>query len=407
MSAHVIYLDFQSTTPTDPRIVEAMLPFLTNVYGNPSSSHALGEEASLAVSAARDQLRDLVGAHADNEIVFTSGATEANYLAIAGTASTLRDHGNHIVTTAIEHKAVLATCERLSKQGFQVTRVPVGRDGLVDPANIARAITRRTILVTVMHANNEIGTVQPLTQIGQITKGRVLLHTDAAQSLGTLPFDVDSIGVDLASFSAHKMYGPKGIGALYIRRGIARPVPQLVGGGQEFGIRAGTPNVPGIVGFGAAAVITRRELPTDAERIRDLRDVLIGHLKAALPSAYINGTMAERLPGSISITIPGIDADRLVRELPDVAISTGSACGSGSAEPSHVLTAIGLSRPEARATLRISIGRPTTPNDVACAAERLTAAISRSAELPSIAGGPRGSRDACRSSGVSGRRPRE
>jgi cysteine desulfurase len=373
----MIYLDFQATTPTDPRVIDAMLPLLTRVYGNPSSPHAPGQQASHAMRTARGQLRDLIGAHADSEIVFTSGATEANNLAIAGMAAALNHQADHIVTTTIEHKAVLATCERLSSQGIRVTYVPVSRDGLVDPADIAAAITSRTFLVSVMHANNEIGTIQPLTQISHITRERgVLLHTDAAQSLGTLPFDADSLGADLASFSAHKIYGPKGIGALYIRRGITRPVPQLPGGGQEFGIRAGTPNVPGIVGFGAAAVILGRERQADARHIRALRGQLLGRLEACLPTAYINGTMTQRLPGNISITIPGIDADRLVSELSDLALSTGSACGTGNGEPSHVLTAIGLSRPDARATLRIGIGRPTTRREIDYAAGRLNQAIS-------------------------------
>jgi cysteine desulfurase len=380
---HTVYLDYQATTPADPRVVDAMLPFLTGIYGNPSSPHPMGQQAAEGVEAARSQLRDLIGARYDTEIVFTSGATEADHLAIAGIAAALRDRGDHIVTTAIEHKAVLAICERLSGEGFRVTRVRVGRDGLADPADVAAAITSRTVLVSVMHANNEIGTIQPLAEISAITQERgVLLHTDAAQSLGALPFDADSLGTDLASFSAHKVYGPKGIGALYIRRGITRPVPQLPGGGQEFGMRAGTSNVPGIVGFGVSAAILGRERQPEVERIGELRHHLLARLRAALPHAHINGTMTQRLPGNINITVPGIDADQLVSEMSGVAISTGSACGAGQADPSHVLTALGLTRADARATLRISIGRPTTKDQIDYAGERLIEAISRHMSVP-------------------------
>jgi len=231
----VIYLDHQATTPIDPRVLDAMMPYLTTCYGNPASPHAHGHTAAAAVQTARHQIRDLIGAVSDSEIIFTSGATESDHLAITGIAAALRDAGNHIITTAIEHKAVLAACQQLSSQGFQLTVIPVGADGLVDPARIAAAITPQTILVSVMHANNEIGTIQPLAEIGQITRDRgVVLHTDAAQSLGTVVFNVDHLAVDLASFSAHKIYGPKGTGALYIRRGAIRPLPQITGGGQEY-----------------------------------------------------------------------------------------------------------------------------------------------------------------------------
>jgi cysteine desulfurase len=378
MTDHCVYLDYQATTPSDPRVVEAMLPFLSVTYGNPSSMHVLGRQAASGMDAARSQLRTLIGASYDSEIVFTSGATEADHLAIAGSAAALRDRGDHIVTTAIEHKAVLAVCERLSREGYRITRVPVGRDGLVDPADIAAAITTSTVLVTVMHVNNEIGTIQPLAEISALTRERgVLLHTDAAQSIGTLPFNVDSVGVDLASFSAHKVYGPKGIGALYIRHRSRRPLPQFTGGGQEFGMRAGTPNVTGIVGFGAAAAILRRERTAEAQRIAEMRDYLLCHLQDALPHAYINGTMAQRLPGNISITVPGIDAHQLVSEMLGLAISTGSACSTGDANPSHVLTAIGLHQADARATLRISVGRPTTRDQIDYAAKQLVEAISQ------------------------------
>jgi cysteine desulfurase len=378
MTVAPIYLDYQATTPLDSRALDAMIPFLTTFFGNPSSSHTLGRQASIAMESARGHLRDLIGAQHDGEIVFTSGATEADHLAIVGTAAALREHGDHIVTTAIEHKAVLAACELLAADGYRVTHVPVDRNGIVNPADIEGAMTRRTVLVSVMHANNEIGSVQPLREISTITRERgVLLHADAAQGLGTLPFDVDELGVDLASFSAHKIYGPKGSGALYIRRGIPRPVPQLPGGGQEFGMRAGTQNVAGIAGFGTAAAILRSERSAETRRVEALRTELLSQLRAGLPESRVNGSPTQRLAGNISITVPGIDADELVREMHGLAISTGSACSSGYSSPSHVLTAIGLSRADARATLRISIGRPTTGEHIDSAAAQLIEAISR------------------------------
>jgi cysteine desulfurase len=274
-----VYLDHQATTPLDPRVLEAMLPYLTKAYGNPSSAHALGRQAAEAVHAARRQLRDLIGATTDSEIVFTSGATEADHLAITGIARALRYTGSHIITTAIEHKAVLGACQQLTQQGLQVTVIPASADGLINPADIADAMTPATILVSVMHANNEIGTIQALAEIGQITGGSgALLHTDAAQSLGSVDFNVDHLGVDLASFSGHKIYGPKGIGALYIRRGTVRPAPQISGGEQEYGLRPGTLNVPGIVGIGEAAAIVARERSSDALSITALRNQLLAEL---------------------------------------------------------------------------------------------------------------------------------
>lgn len=379
---HVIYLDYQATTPVDPRVLDAMLPYLTSDYGNPSSANAHGRRAADAVRRARQWLKDLIGARHDTEIVFTSGATEAGHLAIAGIAQALQrpNHqpGGHIVTTAIEHKAVLATCRQLRQRGYRITVVPVGGDGIVDPADIAAAIDPDTLLVSVMHANNEIGTVQPLAQISTITREhRVLLHTDAAQSLGVLPFNAARLGVDLASFSGHKIYGPKGVGALYVRQGSTRPISQLAGGDQEHGLRAGTLNVPGIAGLGAAAAILTRERDTDAERVRRLRDRLLMRLQEAIPDLRVNGSWTARLPGNLNIAIPGIDADQLVQQLSGLAISTGSACNTGQADPSHVLTAIGLDRSTARSSLRISIGRPTTTCDIDDAAEQLITEAGR------------------------------
>jgi len=373
----VIYLDHQATTPVDPRVLAAMLPYLTSAYGNPASPHAHGRQAAGAVRAARRQLRQLIGASADTEIIFTSGATEADHLAITGIARALHDAGNHIITTAIEHKAVLAACQHLTREGFQVTVIPVGADGLINPADIAAAITSGTVLVSVMHANNEIGTVQPIAEIGQITRDRgVLLHTDAAQTLGSVAFNVDHLGVDLASFSGHKIYGPKGIGALYIRRGTIRPVPQITGGGQEYGLRAGTLNVPGIVGLGEAAAILSEQRNTGARRIAGLRDQMLAMLRKALPDMRVNGSLTRRLPGNLNITIPDTDADQIIEQLPGLGISTGSACNTGQSEPSHVLTAIGLDRSAARSSIRIGLGRTTTLQDVLAAARQIADAAS-------------------------------
>ncbi len=373
----VIYLDHQATTPLDLRVLDAMMPYLTSQYGNPSSRHAYGHTAALAVRAARRQIKNLIGASSDSEIIFTSGATEADHLAITGIATALRDAGDHIITTAIEHKAVLAACQHLTRHGFRVTIIPVDADGIVSPAGIAAAITPSTVLVSVMHANNEIGAIQPLAEISQITRDRgVLLHTDAAQSLGSIPFDVDDLGVDLASFSGHKIYGPKGTGALYVRRGSIRPVPQLTGGGQEYGLRAGTLNVPGIAGIGAAAAILARERHTDSRRILSLRDQLLAALRQAIPDINVNGSLTSRLPGNLNITIPGTDAGQLISQLTGLAISTGSACNTGQAEPSHVLTAIGLSRSAARASIRIGLGRNTAHQHIQTAGRQIAAAAT-------------------------------
>jgi cysteine desulfurase len=375
----VIYLDHQATTPIDSRVLDAMLPYLTSSYGNASSMHAYGRQAAEAVRIARNRLRELIGASAESEIVFTSGATEADCLAITGIARAFQGVGLHIITTAIEHKAVLASCQYLAEEGFQVTIVPVKADGLVDPADIAAAITPRTVLVSVMHANNEIGTIQPLAEIGHITREQgVLLHTDAAQSLGSLPFHVDRLGVDLASFSGHKMYGPKGVGALYIRRGTVRPVPQITGGGQEYGLRPGTLNVPGIVGIGQAAAILAEQRHIDTRRITGLRDQLLTMLGQTVSDMRVNGSLTRRLPGNLNITIPGIEADQLIQYLPGLAISTGSACSNGQPDPSHVLTAIGLDRTAARSSIRIGLGRGTTLDDIITAVQQISGAVQSS-----------------------------
>jgi cysteine desulfurase len=353
------------------------MPYLRTAFGNPSSAHRIGLEAAGAVRRARHQLIGLIGARFDSELVFTSGATEANDLAIRGAAHAVRGRGNHVVTTAIEHKAVLAACRALVTDGYRLTVVPVGSDGTVDPRDIADAITDDTVLVSVMHANNEIGTVQPLAEIGRITRARgVLFHTDAAQSLSLLPFDVNETQVDLASFSAHKFYGPKGVGALYIRRGSGRLSPRILGGDQEFGLRSGTLNVPGIVGAGYAASILESERADEARRIGTLRDRLLVELLRELPHARLNGSRSRRLPSNISLTVPHLDANYLVSDLRRLAISTGSACNTGTRATSHVLEAIGVEPSALRSTLRISVGRQTTVDDVDFAVRELSAHIS-------------------------------
>ncbi|MEU3290483.1 cysteine desulfurase family protein [Streptomyces longwoodensis] len=386
MNTEPIYLDHQATTPLDERVLEAMLPFFTREYGNPSSPHSLGRSAARAIRTARQQIADLVGAKNELEIVLTSGATEADHLAILGAALAARPHGGHIVTSAIEHKAVLAACQRLvDHHGYTLTRVGVDAHGRIHPADIAAALTPHTVLVSVMHANNEIGTLQRLAAIAEITTPRgIVLHTDAAQSAGCGLLDVAELGIDLASLSAHKLHGPKGIGALYIRGGT-RITAQQTGGGQEHGLRAGTPNVPAIVGFGTAAhLITTRAVPPPTHT-RALRDRLQSHLLAAIPGATVNGHPHRRLPGNLSLTLPGIEATDLLDRIPGIAASTGSACNTGSGEPSHVLTAIGLTRDQARATLRLSIGRTTTDTDIEQAADLITRTARTLSPVPANA----------------------
>ncbi|MET9109699.1 cysteine desulfurase family protein [Streptomyces zhihengii] len=386
MNTETIYLDHQATTPLDDRVLESMLPFFTHEYGNPSSPHTFGRTAARALRTARRQVTDLVSAKNEWEIVFTSGATEANHLAILGAALAARPTAGHIVTTTIEHKAVLAACQRLvDHHGYTLTRVGVDAHGCVHPGDIATALTPHTVLVSVMHANNEIGTLQRLAAIAEITAPRgIILHTDAAQSAGCGLLDVAELGVDLASVSAHKLYGPKGIGALYIRHGT-RIIAQQAGGEQERGLRAGTPNVPAIVGFGTAAHLIATDAIPACSSIRALRDQLQDRLLAAIPGTTVNGHPHRRLPGNLSLTLPSIEATDLLDRLPGIAASTGSACNTGNGSPSHVLTAIGLSRDQARATLRISIGRTTTDTDIAQAADLITRTAHTLAPLTSDA----------------------
>lgn len=349
-----------------------MMPFLTEEYANPSSAHQLGRQAERHLRDARRTVQRALAARHETEIVFTSGATEANTLAIVGgVTSAARTGGCHIVTTAIEHHSVRAACDQLVGRGCTVTTVDVDEKGHVCPDDIAAAMTSRTTLVSVMLANNEIGTIQPISSIARVVaRYGAVLHVDAVQGVGTLPLDVAELGVDLLTISAHKFYGPKGVGALYTRRGI-RIEPQYAGT-QEFGLRAGTTNLAGIVGLATALRLMVEERAAETDRVAGLRNRLERGLLAAIPDVRVNGSTQRRLPGNLSLTIPGIDAAELIEGLPDVAVSTGSACTSGTEKPSHVLSAIGLSRPDARATIRFGVGRWTSEADIDLATRRIT-----------------------------------
>ncbi len=368
-----VYLDFQATTPTDPRVMAEMLPYFTEKFGNPhSEGHAFGREAEEAVETARRQVADLIGAEA-REIVFTSGATESNNLALKGLAGFYRERRDHIVTCVTEHKCVLETVRQLERDGFAVTAVPVAADGLIDPAAVAEAITDATLAVSIMAANNEIGVLQPIAEIGRICRDHdVFFHTDAAQAAGKIPLDVEAMGVDLMSLSSHKMYGPMGIGALYVRRKPrVRLAPQMSGGGQERGLRSGTLPAPLCVGFGAACGLAAAGMDEEGQRLAGLRDRFLSRLKSRLSGVSVNGSLTERLPGNLNLGFAGIGGENLIGRLPDLALSTGSACTSASLEPSHVLKAIGVEEPLIRTAIRFSFGRTTTEEEVDFAAERV------------------------------------
>jgi cysteine desulfurase len=374
-----IYLDYHATTPVDPRVVEAMLPYFTERFGNAASrSHKYGWDAEKAVERARHQVAALIGA-SPNEIVFTSGATESNNLALKGVVAAFAEKTSpHIVTTAVEHKSVLDTCKRLVKHGARVTVLPVDAAGRVDPRDVERAITHDTVLVSVMAANNEVGAIQPLEDVGQITKARrVLFHTDAAQATGKIPVDVQAAGVDLLSFTGHKMYGPKGVGALFVKKRSPRLqlAPLFDGGGHERGMRSGTLNVPAIVGFGRAAEIDAQEMPGESVRLAGLRDRLYARLKAALPGVGLNGSFERRLPHNLSVHFGGVAGETILMAIDDIALSSGSACASGSIEPSYVLKACGIADDLAIASLRFGLGRFTTEEEVDYAAAKVADVI--------------------------------
>ena len=381
-----IYMDYNATTPMDPRVVEEMLPYFSDKFGNAASvSHSFGWTASAAVEAARDKLAAFIGGASGKEIVFTSGATEADNLAIKGVAEYYASKGNHIITTTIEHKAVLDTCKRLQKQGFEVTYLPVDRAGLVDPDSVREAITDKTILVSIMLANNEVGTVQPLEQIGAIVRERgVLFHTDAVQGLGKVPFDVATVQADLVSMSAHKMYGPKGVGALWVRRGKPRVrlVAQMDGGGHENGLRSGTLNVAGAVGFAKAADICMLEMGEESVRVLALREKLRTGIQDNIELATVNGSLVHRLPGNINLSFAFVEGESVMLSLRnDVAVSSGSACTSATLAPSYVLAAMGVGDELAHSSIRFGIGRFTTEEEVEHVAKLVVEKVSEKREM--------------------------
>ncbi len=373
-----IYMDHAATTPTDQRVVEAMLPYFGEIYGNPSSLHGFGQEARAAVEAARAEIARFLGAK-PTEIVFTSGGTESDNFAIKGTAWAKRKRGNHIITSAIEHHAVLESCRFLEKEGFRVTYLPVDGDGLVAPADVAGAITDQTILISIMHANNEIGTIQPIAEIGRIAKEKGIgFHTDAVQTFGHLPINVDELNIDLLSASAHKLYGPKGIGLLYIRKGT-KLTPLMHGGDQENGRRASTQNVPGIVGFAKAAELAAASMHEEMARLTSLRDRLIRGLFERLDGIRLNGHPTRRLPNNINLSVESIEGEGIILSLDmmGIACSTGSACTSSSLEPSHCLLAIGLPHELSHGSIRFSLGKQTREGDIDAVLEALPQVVGR------------------------------
>jgi cysteine desulfurase len=379
-----IYMDNQATTPVDPRVLEAMLPYLQEKFGNAASrSHSFGWVAEEAVEQARAQIAKLMGANA-KEIVFTSGATESDNLAIKGVAEAYLEKGNHIVTAVTEHKAVLDTCKRLEKCGYRVTYLAVGKDGLIDLDELQRSLDDKTILVSLMAANNEIGVLQPIGEIGKLCHERgALFHTDAAQGLGKIPLDVEKQHIDLMSISAHKMYGPKGVGALYVRR--KNPQVKLEatidGGGHERGMRSGTLNVPGIVALGKACALCQQEMPEESSRLAALRNRLRERIMGGLDGVGINGSMEQRLPGNLNLSFAYVEGESLMMGLNDIALSSGAACTSAHVEPSYVLKALGLDDDLAHSSIRFGLGRFNTEAEVDYVAERVIETVSRLREL--------------------------
>jgi cysteine desulfurase len=379
-----IYMDYHATTPVDPRVLEAMMPYFTAKFGNAASrNHPFGWEAEEAVEAARKQVADLIGANA-KELIFTSGATESNNLAIKGVAEMYREKGNHIITCVTEHKAVVDTCKKLEKQGLRVTYLPVQKDGRISLDDLRASISDKTILITIMAANNEIGVIQPIAEIGAIAKEKgILFHTDAVQAVGKVPFDVTAMKTDLVSLSGHKIYGPKGVGALYVRRRNPRVLlaEQISGGGHERGMRSGTLNVPGIVGLGKAAELCRLEMQKDTERLGKLRDRLNEGLHKNLDEIYINGSMEHRLPHNLNISFAYVEGESLLMGINDVAVSSGSACTSASLEPSYVLKALGAGDDLAHSSIRFGLGRWTTDEEVDYVIDKLTKVVRRLREM--------------------------
>ena len=379
-----IYMDNHATTPLDHRVLDAMLPFFKDQFGNAASrNHKFGWEAEQAVEIARKQIASLIGAD-PREIVITSGATESDNLALKGVAGMYREKGDHIITAVTEHKAILDTCKHLEKDGFRVTFLPVANNGLIDLDDLKRAITDKTILISIMHANNEVGVLQDIKEIGRLARERgVLFHTDATQSIGKVPFDVNELNVDIASMTAHKMYGPKGVGALYVRRRNPRVLltPIIDGGGHERGMRSGTLNVPGIVGFGKAAEIAAQEMPEESARTFALRERLRTTMERELDELYINGDMQRRLPGNLNMSFAFVEGESLLMGINDIAVSSGSACTSASLEPSYVLKALGVGEDLAHTSIRFGIGRFNTEEEVDYVANRVIETVRRLREL--------------------------
>jgi cysteine desulfurase len=380
-----IYMDNHATTPVDPRVLEAMLPYFTEKFGNAASrNHAFGWESEAAVDHSREQIARLIHASSPREIVFTSGATESDNLAIKGVAESYRDKGNHIITCVTEHKAVLDCCKSLEKQGCQVTYLPVDRNGSVNMNRLREAITAKTILISIMAANNEIGTVEPIKEIGQFAHEKgILFHTDATQAVGKILLNVEEMGIDLLSLTAHKIYGPKGIGALYVRAAKPRVKlrPMIDGGGHERGMRSGTLNVPGIVGLGKACEIAQKEMAAEAERLTSLRERLKCKILEQLDEVYINGHPTQRLAGNMNMSFAYVEGESLLMGLKEIAVSTGSACTSASLEPSHVLRAIGVEEELAHTSIRFGLGRFNTEEEVDYTVRRVVEEVRRLRDL--------------------------
>ena len=375
-----IYMDYHATTPVDPRVLEAMLPYFTEKFGNAASrNHSFGWTGEQAVDKARLQIGELIGASA-KEIVFTSGATESDNLALKGVAEMYAERGNHIITAVTEHKAILDTCKHIEKRGCEVTFLPVGKDGLVDLDQLRASITSRTILISIMHANNEIGVLQPIREIGRIAHERgILFHTDATQAVGKVPIDVVADNIDVMSISAHKMYGPKGIGALYVRRKNPRVqlTSQMDGGGHERGMRSGTLNVTGIVGLGEACAICQREMAAESVRLKALRDRLKSKIELALDEVYVNGSLEHRLPNNLNLSFAYVEGESLLMGIQDVAVSSGSACTSATLEPSYVLRALGIGDDLAHTSIRFGLGRFNTEEEVDYVADRVIGTVTK------------------------------
>lgn len=382
-----IYMDNHATTPCDPRVFEAIRPYFTEKFGNAASrNHQFGWQAEEAVQNARKQVADLIGA-SPKEIVFTSGATESDNLAIKGVAEMYRERGNHIITVVTEHKAILDSCKRLEKYGFKVTYLPVDREGLISSDDVLAAITDKTILVSVMMANNEIGVIQPIAEIGKLCREReVLFHTDATQGIGKIPFNVNELNVDLASMTAHKIYGPKGVGALYVRRKNHRVslAAMMDGGGHEGGRRSGTLNVTGIVGLGMACEIAKEEMEGENERLLALREKLREGIVNELPGVSVNGNLTKRLPGNLNVSFAHVEGELLLTSLSDIAVSSGAACTSTSIEPSYVLKSIGVSDELAHSSIRFGLGRFNTEEEVDYAIARVVETVRKLREVASV-----------------------